>query len=706
MSHWLVTGATGFLGSVFVREALRREEGLQLTCLARSAGGRAARDRILDAIVKAAADGGEGDLDSVRASVTARVLVLDCDLDQTALLPFDAIADVTQIWHFAARLGFRAGLARKLFRTNVDGTRGLLEETRRWSAAPFNYVSTAYVAGKRSGPIEEGPFDPSFPVNNPYEESKRAGEELVRAEGKTGRPVRIFRPSIVVHHSVTFRGSSSAGVFGFVSVAHALREELEGKLPGLVARVPITLHTTAEPALNLICVDDVAADMLALSADPRTLGGIWHVTADEDTPFPTLAALIGAGLGVRLLATNRREELSPVDEIVRREAVEFTAYLSSRPRFSKAPVAPGEPRRRVLVDRDAAIEMVRIYASTLDEEAARRSRGTRSILSSMTAKRLSAGGRSFPYYVGGDGPHPVLILNAYGQSLHFWSRLADQLRPRCRMIMWEMRGTSAGADAGEPLSVEEHARDALAILDAEGLDGAHVLGWCTGGKLGLVLDALAPGRVRSLCFLTPSFNAWPGLPDLKTPYESDMEPICRMVDQRPQAAVTVRQALKAALVGDPPVLDSVEGERVANVLKLVDRGLRTLVVAPFVETSHVVGYARQLLAFWAHDVRSLVARCQKPTLVIVGADDGIASPLLAARVAAALPNGRCVKVMGAGHYPHFENAATLAPLILSYVERGLDIELDDGRLSPWTAESAPLDAPHAMNAAGRAVEAS
>ncbi len=92
--------------------------------------------------------------------------------------------------HSAAATKFSQPAA-KFVRTNIDGTRHVLELARA-AGAPLYFVSTAFVHPVR---------DPSgAAASNAYEESKRSAEEII---GSSGHPATIVRPSVVVGDSMT-----------------------------------------------------------------------------------------------------------------------------------------------------------------------------------------------------------------------------------------------------------------------------------------------------------------------------------------------------------------------------------------------------------------------------------------------------------------------------------------------------------------------
>ncbi|MFD6156551.1 alpha/beta fold hydrolase [Nocardia sp. NPDC060256] len=104
-------------------------------------------------------------------------------------------------------------------------------------------------------------------------------------------------------------------------------------------------------------------------------------------------------------------------------------------------------------------------------------------------KKLAAGQHDWQYYAGGTGD-PVLLLSGGSGIGIGWLDLADALVPRFRTIAPDYP-SSVGSCA-------ELVDGFVAVLDAEGIDRAHVVGQSAGGMYAELLSRRAPDRVRSL----------------------------------------------------------------------------------------------------------------------------------------------------------------------------------------------------------------
>lgn len=118
--------------------------------------------------------------------------------------------------------------------------------------------------------------------------------------------------------------------------------------------------------------------------------------------------------------------------------------------------------------------------------------------------KVPARGLVFDVTVSGPTDAPaVLLLHGFPQTSHCWRRVTPSL-PGYRCIAPDQRGYSPGA---RPLDVEayrvpELAADALAVLDALGVERAHVVGHDWGGAVAWQLGARHPARVSTLTVLS------------------------------------------------------------------------------------------------------------------------------------------------------------------------------------------------------------
>ncbi len=107
--------------------------------------------------------------------------------------------------------------------------------------------------------------------------------------------------------------------------------------------------------------------------------------------------------------------------------------------------------------------------------------------------------------VGGGRPGaPVLLVMGANTSGMAWpDALVERLRTRHRVVRYDHRDTGRSTHAFDehPYGIADLAGDALAVLDACGIDRAHVVGMSMGGLLVQLLALDAPERLAGAALL-------------------------------------------------------------------------------------------------------------------------------------------------------------------------------------------------------------
>lgn len=354
----LITGATGFVGGALVLELLRRTRD-DVVVLVRPTPSQAAPSRFRDSITHAARLYGDehllAELDRCRV-VEGDVTAPGCGLSHAL------DGSVAQVWHSAASLQFEDRHRESIRATNVDGTRHVIELAERIGASTLNYVSTAYVAGRATGPIREQ-REPEADTNNHYERSKIDAEALVAA---TRLRVRVLRPSIVVGHGRTLAATSFSGYYGFIRQLVQFRGVLERTQRGLLERTPLRLRVDADAQLDMVPVDVVVREAVAIGTR-RDTEGVFHLTNPA-------AGTVGDGVRtvfelLRLhepIFVSTRDELSWLDEQLDKRLEFYGSYIVGPKQFQRArtDAALPEPTAHAPVPVEA---LGRWYLQILDE---------------------------------------------------------------------------------------------------------------------------------------------------------------------------------------------------------------------------------------------------------------------------------------------------------------------------------------------------
>lgn len=114
---------------------------------------------------------------------------------------------------------------------------------------------------------------------------------------------------------------------------------------------------------------------------------------------------------------------------------------------------------------------------------------------------LPLDGASLHYLREGTGP-AALLLQGVGVIGEGWRPQFDGLCDRYTMVTLDNRGIGASVvDSPRSVSIDAMARDALAVMDAEGLDRFHLCGHSVGALIAQRVALLAPARIKSLTLM-------------------------------------------------------------------------------------------------------------------------------------------------------------------------------------------------------------
>lgn len=248
---------------------------------------------------------------------------------------------------------------------------------------------------------------------------------------------------------------------------------------------------------------------------------------------------------------------------------------------------------------------------------------------------------------------PVILLHGFGASTYSWRNVMPALAASFRVIAIDLNGFGY---TQRPRAFESYTREGqaglvLRVMDALGLDSAHLMGHSYGGGLSLFLASRHPGRVRSLVLVNSSA---PTYADDRRSRAAALKPLLglylRSFVLRPE---TVRRALQHSFHDDSLVTP-----------ELVREYFERLRVEGVIDAYHgLTAPART-----ASGPVNLEA-IKMPALVVWGAEDRLISAQAGRRAAARMPDSEFVLMKGIGHAPMEERPEELLRIVLPFLER-------------------------------------
>lgn len=236
--------------------------------------------------------------------------------------------------------------------------------------------------------------------------------------------------------------------------------------------------------------------------------------------------------------------------------------------------------------------------------------------------RLPLSDRELACAVTGDGP-PLVLLHAFPFDARLWQAVTPALAARHRVIAPDLRGFGDSPLGGTPYSIADLADDVAGLLAALGIERAAIAGLSMGGYVALALAARHPTRLGALVLCDT--KAGPDTPEARR--------------ARDEAIATVRsRGVDAYLDG---VLPRLVSPRAPDEVRAQARALGR-------QSPDAVVAGLQALRD-RPDRRAELAAIDCPTLVLVGADDGLTPPAEAHSMAQAIPGAREVVLEAAGH---------------------------------------------------------
>ena len=240
--------------------------------------------------------------------------------------------------------------------------------------------------------------------------------------------------------------------------------------------------------------------------------------------------------------------------------------------------------------------------------------------------KVSVAGGEIAYAESGSG-HPLIFVSGLNGTGRSWQPQVDALSTRFRTITYDQRGTGASDKQQRRFSVDQMTTELAGLMDALGIERAHIVGQSTGGAIGQTLAIEHPQRIARMVI----YSTWTHC----DPWFRRLFEARRMMYE--QCGSELHARFHPLWLYPPDYVNSHDEEIEAERAIAVGH-------APPVECS--IGRIDAILAF---DRRADLGRIHTPTLIIAAEDDYITPSYFAKALNRAIEGSQLKVFSGGGH---------------------------------------------------------
>ncbi|GAC1581149.1 MAG: hypothetical protein NVS3B18_14760 [Candidatus Dormibacteria bacterium] len=259
----------------------------------------------------------------------------------------------------------------------------------------------------------------------------------------------------------------------------------------------------------------------------------------------------------------------------------------------------------------------------------------------------------------GHGPD-VMLLHGLGGTRASFFETAAALSQRYRVHAPDLPGFGASSKpARGGYSARWFAEHMLAMMDAQGIETAHVVGNSMGGRIAIEMGLIAPERVRGLGLLCPAV-AW---------VKRDFHPVVRLL--RPEFGLLPHGFSRGTVQSQ---FWSMFHDR-----DLIDPAVADVMVGEFRRIYHSAGARYAFLSsarniyleapYGANGFYPRLAQLSRPVLFAWGTHDRLVPPAFRRHVARWLPSAEQITLENCGHVPQVECAERTNGLLMEFFAR-------------------------------------
>jgi 3-oxoadipate enol-lactonase len=262
-------------------------------------------------------------------------------------------------------------------------------------------------------------------------------------------------------------------------------------------------------------------------------------------------------------------------------------------------------------------------------------------MASADSQITDLNGTQIHYAPEGQAGHPALVLsNSLGTNFHMWDPQIPEFTKSLQVVRYDTRGHGKSSVTPGPYSIEQLAKDVLALTDVLKLDRFHFCGLSMGGMIGMWLAVNAPERLNKLVLCNTAAKI--GTAEM---WNTRIDKV-RKEGMKPIAAAAIERWFSSTFrQKNPPSIAST---------------LKTL------EETNPEGYAANCAAVRDFDFRQQLHAIRTPTLIISGTHDPATPPADGQFLTNNIQGARFVE-LNAAHLSNIEEANRFTSEVVNFL---------------------------------------
>lgn len=267
----------------------------------------------------------------------------------------------------------------------------------------------------------------------------------------------------------------------------------------------------------------------------------------------------------------------------------------------------------------------------------------------MTGEALEArnGDVRLAYELRGSG-EPLLMIHGLGYDRFGWGPLPDLLAQDFTVVLLDNRGVGASDAPEGPYSVTQFVEDAVAVLDAAGIERTHLFGVSLGGYIAQEFAISHPERVVKLVLVSTA----PGGTRAHPMPQRGLEAFRRFptMERNEGLRLMVESSLGERAVRErPDLVEEIFAYRLSNAPTLA-------------------GWQAQAYAGATFDSFDRIDGIATPTLILHGTGDIVVDPRNADLLVERIPGARVEFFPDRGHLLVWEEGAAIAETVKEFLQ--------------------------------------